>query len=234
MLKTALCSALGIEYPILSVGMGALAGPELTAAVSNAGACGVLGRVSGAPAADVRQRIDHVRTLTDKPFGVNVILATLQARGGVHRSMPRGARPSPRPLLGRRAILRAGGASPGHQRCSSRSHTAESTVYTSLFDGGSANAPYRVLRDKAVAEWEAAGRPPSGRRPGEGSIIGTVPRGGSTVELPRYSARSYPLRGFKGDIEYCVPYAGNRAADPGPEARRRHRRRPDARSPRGS
>lgn len=39
MLRTPLGSALGIEYPILFVGMGALAGPELTAAVSNAGAC---------------------------------------------------------------------------------------------------------------------------------------------------------------------------------------------------
>ena len=87
-------------------------------------------------------------------------------------------------------------------------HTAEDTVYTSLFDVGWANAPHRVLRNKAVAEWEAAGRPPSPRRPGEGSIIGTVPRGGSTVELQRYAARSYPSRGFKGDIEYCVLYAG--------------------------
>lgn len=87
-------------------------------------------------------------------------------------------------------------------------NTAEDTVYTSLFDVGWANAPHRVLRNKAVAEWGAAGRPPSGQRPGEGSIIGTVPRGGSTVELQRYSARSYPVRGFKGDIEYCVLYAG--------------------------
>ena len=52
------------------------------------------------------------------------------------------------------------------------------------------------------------GRPPAGQRPGEGSIIGTVPRGGTIVELERYHSRSYPLRGFKGDIEYCALYAG--------------------------
>jgi NAD(P)H-dependent flavin oxidoreductase YrpB (nitropropane dioxygenase family) len=79
MLTTPLCQTLGITAPIFSVGMGALAGPALAAAVSNAGACGVLGRVSWAPTAHPRQQIRQVRTLTDKPFGVNIILATLQA-----------------------------------------------------------------------------------------------------------------------------------------------------------
>ncbi|HEX9870395.1 MAG TPA: nitronate monooxygenase, partial [Candidatus Tectomicrobia bacterium] len=79
MLTTPLCRTLGITAPIFSVGMGALAGPALAAAVSNTGACGVLGRVSGAPTAHLRQQIRQVRALTDKPFGVNIILATLQA-----------------------------------------------------------------------------------------------------------------------------------------------------------
>ena len=79
MLTTPLCHTLGMNAPIFSVGMGALAGPTLAAAVSNAGACGVLGRVSGAPAAHLRKQIREVRALTDKPFGVNIILATLQA-----------------------------------------------------------------------------------------------------------------------------------------------------------
>jgi NAD(P)H-dependent flavin oxidoreductase YrpB (nitropropane dioxygenase family) len=43
MLRTPLCQQLGIAYPILSVGMGPVAGPELAAAVSNAGGGGVLG-----------------------------------------------------------------------------------------------------------------------------------------------------------------------------------------------
>src|SRR5713101_9987785 len=78
MLKTALCRQLGIEYPIFSVGMGGgMAGPELAAAVSNAGACGVLG-MGGLPAPYIRQQIQHLRTLTDKPFGVNIILPLLQ------------------------------------------------------------------------------------------------------------------------------------------------------------
>src|SRR5262245_21558997 len=79
MLTTPLCHTFGMTAPIFSVGMGALAGPTLAAAVSNAGACGILGRVSGAPAAHLRKQIREVRALTDKPFGVNIILATLQA-----------------------------------------------------------------------------------------------------------------------------------------------------------
>jgi nitronate monooxygenase len=78
MLQTSLCRRLGIEYPIFSVGMGGgMAGPELAAAVSNAGGCGVLG-MGGLPAPYIRQQIQQLRTLTDKPFGVNIILPLLQ------------------------------------------------------------------------------------------------------------------------------------------------------------
>lgn len=74
MLKTPLCLSLGIEHPIFSVGFAAAAGPELAAAVSNAGACGVLGG-GGRPAEAVRQKIRELKGMTTKPFGVNVIVA---------------------------------------------------------------------------------------------------------------------------------------------------------------
>jgi nitronate monooxygenase/enoyl-[acyl-carrier protein] reductase II len=77
MLQTPLCRDLGIEFPILSAGMSWLAGPELVAAVSNAGACGVVG-MAGMSGAQVHARISETRALTNKPFGVNVILARLQ------------------------------------------------------------------------------------------------------------------------------------------------------------
>src|SRR6266581_73082 len=54
--------------------MGALASPDLAAAVSNAGSCGVLG-LCRAPTSYIHQEIHRTRTLTDKPFGVNIILA---------------------------------------------------------------------------------------------------------------------------------------------------------------
>jgi len=78
MLQTALCRQLGVDYPIFSVGMGGgMAGPELTAAVSNAGGCGVLG-MGGLPARFILEEIRQTRTLTNKPFGVNIILPLLQ------------------------------------------------------------------------------------------------------------------------------------------------------------
>jgi nitronate monooxygenase/enoyl-[acyl-carrier protein] reductase II len=84
---------------------------------------------------------------------------------------------------------------------------AEDTLYTLLFDVGWPNAPHRVLRNKAVTEWEAAGCPASGQRPGEGVIIGTIDLDGTTLEVPRYSAFP-PLTGFTGDMEYNALYAG--------------------------
>jgi NAD(P)H-dependent flavin oxidoreductase YrpB (nitropropane dioxygenase family) len=77
MLRTRLCRQLGLDHPIFSVGFGAGAGPELAAAVSNAGACSVLGS-SAQPVWYVGEKIRRLRALTTKPFGVNVILATLR------------------------------------------------------------------------------------------------------------------------------------------------------------
>jgi nitronate monooxygenase len=73
-LETPLCRTLGIEYPILSVGMGQAAGPELASAVSNAGGFGVLG-MSGMETAEIRRLIGRTRELTEGPFGVNIIIA---------------------------------------------------------------------------------------------------------------------------------------------------------------
>lgn len=73
-MKTAITEMFGIKYPILNAGMGRVALPEMVAAVSNAGGLGVLGAGS-APPEQTREWIREVRTLTDKPFGVNCPLA---------------------------------------------------------------------------------------------------------------------------------------------------------------
>jgi nitronate monooxygenase len=77
MLCTPLCRTLGISHPILSAGIGSAAGPELAAAVSNAGGLGVLGTAS-LPARFVRLQINRLRELSDRPFGVNVVLPLLR------------------------------------------------------------------------------------------------------------------------------------------------------------
>ena len=80
-LRTALCDLLGVEYPFLLAGMGPVAGgivgpvatAELAAAVSNAGGLGVLGG-SGYGPERLREEINRVRGMTDKPFGVDLLL----------------------------------------------------------------------------------------------------------------------------------------------------------------
>lgn len=64
---------LGIEYPIIQGGMAWVAEYHLAAAVSNAGGLGIIGAAS-APAAVVREEIQKCKAMTNKPFGVNVML----------------------------------------------------------------------------------------------------------------------------------------------------------------
>jgi nitronate monooxygenase len=301
MLQTLLCRQLGIEYPIFSVGMGGgIAGPELVAAVSNAGGCGVLG-MGGLPASYIRQQIQQVRTLTDKPFGVNIILPMLQegqieacldekvpilvlfwgdpkpyieeahkrgtkvfiqvgsveeaqaaAAAGVDAIIAQGVESGghvksttslstivpavveavkPIPVIAAGGIANGRGVvaalSLGAQAvsmgtrflCSEETQVlraykervtrakAEDTVYTLLFDVGWSNAAHRVLRNTEITEWETAGHPETGKRPGEGSMLGTMQIAGTTVEVPRYAVFP-PMLGFSGDIERMALYAG--------------------------
>ena len=71
--RTKLCDLLGIDYPILQSGMSGVAGPDLAAEVSNAGG---LGMIAGfAMTADqLRNAIRQVRSRSDKPFGVNLLI----------------------------------------------------------------------------------------------------------------------------------------------------------------
>lgn len=73
MFKTKICDLLNIEAPILQGGMAWVATAELAAAVSNAGGLGVVA-AGNAPAEIVEEQIVKTRQLTDKPFGVNIML----------------------------------------------------------------------------------------------------------------------------------------------------------------
>ena len=306
--RTPLCDLLGIVHPILNVGFASPAGPELASAVSNAGGLGVLGGTN-LSAVLVRDRVSRTRSLTDKPFGVNVIIdptvkrpnphadtiaaciaervpvlvlfwgdpapyvapahragvkvilqvgsvaeARAAATAGVDAIIAQGvesgghvrgtvslstllpavvAAVAPLPVLASGGIadgrglacaiaLGAQGVSMGTrfvasiecwspQSCKERivAGTAEDTVYArDLFNVGWPNAPHRVLRNRAVREWEAAGQPQPGARPGEGTIIGTTTRAdGTTAEIVRYSA-AMPSGAFNGDIDLASLWCG--------------------------
>ena len=73
MIKSRVCEILGIEYPIFQGGMAWVADAELAAAVSNAGGLGLISAINAGTEA-VRNEIRKCKTLTDKPFGVNIML----------------------------------------------------------------------------------------------------------------------------------------------------------------
>lgn len=73
MVKTPVCDLLGIEYPIFQGGMAWIADAKLAAAVSNGGGLGIIAAMN-ANADWLRGQIREIRALTDRPFGVNVML----------------------------------------------------------------------------------------------------------------------------------------------------------------
>ena len=72
-MKTEITELLGIEYPIIQGGMAWVAEYHLAAAVSEAGGLGIIGAAS-APPEWVRDQIQKAKKMTDKPFGVNIML----------------------------------------------------------------------------------------------------------------------------------------------------------------
>lgn len=77
-MKTRVTELLGIEYPIIQGGMAWVAENHLASAVSEAGGLGLIGGAN-APAEVVRNYIRKVKEVTDKPFGVNVMLLSQHA-----------------------------------------------------------------------------------------------------------------------------------------------------------
>ena len=77
-MKTRVTELLGIEQPIIQGAMAWIADARLAAAVSNAGGLGIIA-CGSAPLSWVREQVELVRTLTDKPFGVNIMLMNPEA-----------------------------------------------------------------------------------------------------------------------------------------------------------
>lgn len=73
MIKSAVTEMLGIEWPVFQGGMAWIADGRLAAAVSNAGGLGIIA-AGNAPADYVQKQIETARSLTEKPFGVNIML----------------------------------------------------------------------------------------------------------------------------------------------------------------
>lgn len=72
-MKKDICNILGIRYPIFQGGMAWVSDSKLAAAVSNAGGLGIIAGAN-APASYIRNEIKETKKLTDKPFGLNIML----------------------------------------------------------------------------------------------------------------------------------------------------------------
>ena len=77
-MKTRITELLNIEHPVIQGGMAWVAEYHLAAAVSNAGGLGLIG-AGAAPASFVKEQIEKCKALTDKPFGVNLMLMNPEA-----------------------------------------------------------------------------------------------------------------------------------------------------------
>lgn len=95
MASNRLCELVGIEYPIFQGGMAWVANASLASAVSNAGGLGIIAAMNS-NADQLRAEISKCRALTEKPFGVNVMLMSpfpMRSR----RSSPKSVFPWSRP-----------------------------------------------------------------------------------------------------------------------------------------
>jgi len=128
MLKTRLTDLLDIQYPIIGGCMMHISGPAFVAAISNAGALGMMASAMYESKAEFRSAVHEVQSLTDKPFGVNLSLfpalrpidndlyADVILEEGIAVVETSGARP-PQDLLAR---LSSGGVKTMHKCVSSR------------------------------------------------------------------------------------------------------------------
>ena len=81
---------------------------------------------------------------------------------------------------------------------------SDAVYLKNLFDVGWPDAPHRVIRNSTVSNWEAAGEPESGQRPGQGDEIGVTPGGDPIVRYRAMTANS----STPGDIEAMPLWAG--------------------------
>jgi len=106
--------------------------------------------------------------------------------------------------LGTRFVAAEEAAAHGQYKDAVETTDSTGTVHTQLFDKGWPGTDHRTIRNSTVEDWLAAGKPPTGERPGEGE---TVARDTSGNGIERYGDDP-PLPGTEGDVEALPMYAG--------------------------
>jgi NAD(P)H-dependent flavin oxidoreductase YrpB (nitropropane dioxygenase family) len=305
MLRTKICEMFGIDYPIISAGMGAAALSALAAAVSEAGGLGTIA-LAGFTQEGIHNEISAARARTRKPLAANLIVPFMRAdqiravaalrlaaatffwgdpgehadtialmyegglkvlwqcgsveeacnakRVGVDAIIAQGCEagghvrgevstfvliPEVRDAIEDTPLIAAGGIADGRGLAAAlalgadgvwigtrfldsveaaahpkyKQHVIEAvatdTICGTLFDREWPDAPIRTLRTKVVEEWERAGRPPKGKRPGEGQLIGRSSRTDIEFGPEFFKYGGIPPADFvEGDIESFPLAAG--------------------------
>ncbi|KXT75536.1 enoyl-[acyl-carrier-protein] reductase FabK [Streptococcus sp. DD12] len=142
-MKTRITELLGIKYPIFQGGMAWVADGDLAGAVSNAGGLGIIGG-GNAPKEVVKANIDKVKQLTDKPFGVNIMLLSPFADDIVDLVIEEGVK-----------VVTTGAGNPG--KYMERFHEAGITVIPVVASVAMAKRVEKLGADAVVAEGMEAG-----------------------------------------------------------------------------
>lgn len=168
-IRTALCDLLNIDYPLLQGAMAWVAGGRLAAAVSKAGAMGVIGAGS-ADSLWLRKQIDLVREETSKPFAVNLMLASPNVDEIVDLI-----------IAEKVPVVTTGGGNPG--RYMDRLKNADIKVIPVVSSVALAKRLGRLGADVLIAEGME-----SGGHIGEMSTMSLVPMVVDAVDLPVIAA----------------------------------------------
>lgn len=168
-MKTKITELLGIEYPIFQGGMAWVAEYHLAAAVSEAGALGIIG-AGGAPAAFVREQIQKTKELTDKPFGVNLMLMNPEADEIAKVIVEEGVK-----------VVTTGAGNPGKYMAMWKD--AGIKVIPVVASVGLARMMERAGADAVVAEGTE-----SGGHIGEATTMTLVPQVADAVQIPVIAA----------------------------------------------
>ena len=142
-MKSRITELLGIKYPIFQGGMAWVADGDLAGAVSNAGGLGIIGG-GNAPKEVVKANIDRVKQITDKPFGVNIMLLSPFADDIVDLVFEEGVK-----------VVTTGAGNPG--KYMERFHEAGITVIPVIPSVALAKRMEKLGADAVVAEGMEAG-----------------------------------------------------------------------------
>ena len=120
---------------------------------------------------------------------------------GIRKALLAGASAA---MLGTRFVATVeSNAHPDYKHAITSAHSKD-TVLTVCFQEGWPNATHRALRNTTFVEWDSAGCPPVGKRPGEGDVLATRNDGSRIL---RYFAIS-PDRAMEGRVSECALFAG--------------------------